>query len=78
MLTFVQFCGMILGGLMIKYRQQIGDSIGEGEWMRYVGGVYNFVVLMGILVFFWSVATLTNTTNILFAPLFWIIGGSFR
>lgn len=77
MLTFVQLCGMVLGALLIKYRQQIGDEIGDAEWMRYVGGVYNFVILMGVLIFFWSIATLTGTADIFFAPLFWIIGGTF-
>lgn len=77
MLTFVQLCGIALGVLIIKYRQQIGDQIGDADWMRYVGGVYNFVILLGVLVFFWSIATLTGTADILFAPLFWIIGGAF-
>lgn len=70
---------MIAGsGVMIKFRQQIGDSIGEAEWMRYFGGVYNFIVVLGVLLFFWAIALMTGTVDILFAPIFWIIGGALQ
>ncbi|MCA9370686.1 MAG: hypothetical protein KC680_01860 [Candidatus Peregrinibacteria bacterium] len=75
---FLQICGMVIGALMIKYREKIGEQIGEAEWMRYVGGVYNFVILLGILFFFWSLAALTGTMDIFFAPLFWLVGGAFQ
>lgn len=57
---------------MIRYRQQIGDMMGEAEWMNKVGGVYNFVVIIAVLVFFWTIATMTGTTDVLFAPILWL------
>lgn len=75
---FLELCGIALGALMIKYRERVGESIGEASWMRYVGGVYNFVILMGIIIFFWSIAGLTNTTHIFLYPLVFLLGGNFR
>ena len=63
---------------MIKYRERIGDTIGEAQWMRYVGGVYNFVILLAVIIFFWAIASLTGTVDILFAPVLWIFGGAFQ
>lgn len=74
----LEICGIALGVLMIKYREKIGEQIGDANWMRYVGGVYNFVIILGVLVFFFSIASLTNTTHIFFAPLIWFFGGTFR
>lgn len=61
--------------LLMKYRESIGDSIGDQEWMKYVGGIYNLVVIIGVLIFFWSLATLTGTEDIFLAPIIWIFGG---
>lgn len=70
---FIQLCGIAVGALMIKYREKIGEQLGDQMWMRYVGGVYNFVVLLGILIFFWSIAALTGTLDIFFAPVLWLV-----
>ena len=78
LLKFLEICGMIAAGLMIKYREQIGDSLGDAEWMRYVGGVYNFIIILAIFLFFWSIAALTGTQHILFAPLTWFFSGMIR
>ena len=43
--------------------------------MRYVGGIYGLMVLIGILIFYWSLATLTSTEEIFFAPIIWLIPG---
>jgi len=56
--------------LLLKYREQVGDAIGDPSWASKVGGIYNVVILCGILIFFWSIAYLTGTEQILFAPLF--------
>lgn len=61
--------GIIASIAMLKYREKIGDFMGEADWMRYVGGVYNFVIVIAIVIFFWCIAVLTGTTHILFAPL---------
>jgi uncharacterized membrane protein YdcZ (DUF606 family) len=64
---------IIVGFLMIKFRERIADMLGEAQWMRYVGGVYGFVVVIGVLMVFYGVARLTGTTDILMAPIFGII-----
>lgn len=73
MSIFLGFLGMATGMLMIKYRERIGETIGDAEWMRYVGGVYMFVMLVGIFVFFFSLAKMTGTTDFLLAPLRFLI-----
>ena len=54
----------------------MGDTIGEADWMRKVGGVYNVIVIAAIFLFFWSLAVLTGTTNIFLKPLTFLIPGS--
>ncbi len=61
--------GMIGPVFLIMYREAIGDIIGEADWMRKVGGVYNVIVFAAIIIFFWALADVTGTTSILFAPL---------
>ncbi len=66
----------IIGSLfLLKYRERVGEMIGEADWMTKIGGVYNFVVIIAVLIFFWSIASLTGTTDILFKPLLYIIPG---
>lgn len=60
---------------MLKYREYIGNFMGEAEWMNKVGGVYNVVIFAAIFIFFWSLASLTGTSDILFRPLLWLIPG---
>lgn len=47
--------------------------IGDAYWMRYVGGVYNFVVIVGVFLVFFGVARMTGTTKILMAPIYGLI-----
>ena len=61
--------GLIGPFVMIKYRETIGDLFGEADWMRKVGGVYNIVLIVALIIFFWTIAELTGTTSVLFAPL---------
>jgi hypothetical protein len=65
--------GIALSFLLIKYRESVGDSIGDPEWASKVGGIYNVIVLCGIFGFFWSVSYMTNTLDILFAPILWLL-----
>jgi hypothetical protein len=55
--------------LLLKYREQIGSAVGDPSWASKVGGIYNVVILCGILIFFWSVAYLTGTEQIFFSPI---------
>lgn len=65
---------IVLGGFaIIKFRERIADMIGEAYWMRYCGGVYNFVVIVGVFLFFFGIARMTGTTKILMAPVYSII-----
>ena len=72
---FLGFLGVIFSFLLLKYRERIGDMIGEAEWMNKIGGIYNFIIILAILMFLWSVSALTNTTHFLFAPIRYIIPG---
>jgi len=67
--------GIAFAYVLLKYREAVGDMIGDAEWMRKIGGVYNLVIVTATLVFFWSVAYLTGTEDILFAPLKFLIPG---
>lgn len=58
--------GMAGAIAMIVKREQVGDLIGQADWMQKIGGVYNFIILLALVIFFWSVAELTGTTGFLF------------
>ncbi len=73
--TLLSIVGIVGSFAMIKYREQIGDMMGEADWMRKVGGVYYVVVFVAILIFFWCLATLTGTTDILFKPVTMLFPG---
>lgn len=74
----LKLCVCALAIAMIKYRERIGDQLGDQYWMRYVGGVYNFVIIIAVLLFFWAVASITGTEKIFFFPLYFILGGAFQ
>ncbi len=71
----LSFVGIVLSIFMLRYRERLGDFMGEADWMKYVGGVYNFVIIISIFMFLWSIATLTGTTEILFTPFLYILPG---
>ena len=75
---FFPLLGIISSLAMLKYREQLGNFMGEADWMRYVGGVYNFVIVLAIFVFFWSIASLTGTTEYLFKPFLYLLPGGVR
>ena len=62
--------GIIFGILLIIYRERVGDFFGQPDWATKVGGIYNVIIFIGVLMFFWGLATMTNSTELLFAPLF--------
>ena len=72
---FLSFLGIVLSIVMLRYRERVGDFLGDADWMRYVGGVYNFVIILALFIFFWSLTTLTGTTEILFRPFLYLLPG---
>jgi hypothetical protein len=76
MTTILALIGIIASFFMLKYRERLGDMIGEADWMNKVGGVYNLVIIVSILIFFWCVAELTGTTDVLFKPLIYLLPGA--
>lgn len=60
--------GMVGPFFMIRYRERLGDMVGEAEWMKKLGGVYMVIVIVALIIFFWSLAELTGTTSLLFTP----------
>ncbi len=64
--------GILFGYLLIRYRERIGEMVGDPAWASKVGGIYNLLIIVGIFIFFWSLATITGTTDVLFAPILWI------
>lgn len=78
MRIFFALLGLVLSFFMIKYRERVGDMMGEAEWMRSVGGVYMVVIGLAIFIFLWSLAALTNTLDIFLWPLVMFIPGASR
>jgi hypothetical protein len=68
--------GIAISLVLLKYRERVGDLIGEADWMNKVGGVYNLVIIVSVLLFFWSVAVMTGTTGILLRPLIMLLPGT--
>ncbi len=76
MTWIASIAGMVFSFYLVYKRQMFGDMIGEADWMLKVGGVYNLMVIVGVFIFLWSIATLTGTTQILFLPIIWMIPGA--
>jgi hypothetical protein len=72
---FIGLIGIVCSFFLVKYREQIGNMLGEPEWATKVGGIYNVVLIVAIFFFFWSLATMTGTSAILFAPIVNLIPG---
>jgi Na+/H+ antiporter NhaC len=72
---FLSLLGIIASFFILKYRKDVGDMVGEADWMRKIGGVYNVIIICSIILFFWSLAELTGTTQVLFSPLTRLIPG---
>ncbi len=60
--------GIVLAFLIVRFREAIGNIVGEADWMRKVGGVYNLMIIVALVLFFWCLAELTNSTSLLFGP----------
>lgn len=73
MVIFLGIVGLVCSIALVIYRERAAEMIGAGEWMEYVGGVYNFVVLVAVFLFFFSVAALTGTLDIFLAPIRYLL-----
>ncbi len=71
----IPILGIAFAFVLIKYREPIGDTFGDPEWMRAVGGIHFVLVYVAIFIIFWSIAYATGTTEILFRPFLWIFPG---
>jgi len=60
--------GLFLSYGIMRHRESIGNSIGEMDWMRKIGGIYNIIVCIAVFIFFWSLATLSGTEDIFLYP----------
>ena len=61
--------------VFIKYREKIVEMTGKFAWAeKYLGsgGTYNLMVILGIIFFFWGIASMTGTTGVFLAPIFGI------
>ena len=67
--------GVVASFYLLKERERAGDLIGDAEWMQKVGGVYNLIIILSVIGFFWSVAYMTNTLQFLLWPLVSLIPG---
>ncbi len=65
--------GIAFSLTLIKYREKVGGMMGEANWMRKVGGIYNFIIIVATFLFFFSIAKITGTTNIFLSPLSFIL-----
>jgi hypothetical protein len=74
MSIFLSLVGIVGSFFLIKYREKVGDMVGEADWMTKVGGVYNVMIFVAVFIFFWSIATLTGTTSVLFSFLRFLPG----
>ena len=62
--------GIIASIYMIVYREVLGNTIGDAEWMHHVGGIYYVIVYIAIGVFFYSIAIMFDLTEAgIFSPL---------
>lgn len=73
MRIFLGLLGFVIAYFMVIKREAVGDMFGDADWMQSVGGIYNVVLLMAVIVFLVSIAAVTNTFDIFFAPLFWLL-----
>jgi hypothetical protein len=68
--------GLIGPFLIIMHREAIGDLMGEPTWSKPIGGIYAVVVYIAIAIFFWTVAEMTHSTDVLFHFLTYFVGGA--
>ncbi|MDD5751218.1 MAG: hypothetical protein PHS73_01725 [Candidatus Peribacteraceae bacterium] len=78
MVTFLCILGIIGSLVAIKYRERIADMLGSAEWMDYLGGPYNFIIIVSVVIFLWSISALFGITHIFLSPLLLLIPSGMR
>ncbi|HAI98108.1 TPA: hypothetical protein DCL30_01015 [Candidatus Peribacteria bacterium] len=66
---FLGFIGILLSVGIIRYREAIGDTIGEAEWMRKIGGVYMVTIYFAICLFIYSFLSMFGLQDMLLTPI---------
>ncbi len=61
--------GIVFASVLIKFREQVGEMLGEPAWADKIGGIYNLVIIICVVIYFWSISYMTGTQDIFFAPL---------
>ncbi len=74
MTYFLGAIGIAASFFLIKYRQVVGDAVGDPDWAQKVGGIYNVVIIVAVFIFFWSIAAMTGTMDVLFSPILGLFG----
>jgi uncharacterized membrane protein YdcZ (DUF606 family) len=70
MQIFLGIVGLIMSFVIVKKRESLGDMFGEPEWATKIGGIYNVMIIVAALLFFWSLSAITDTQKVLFAPIY--------
>lgn len=73
--VFLGLIGIAGAFFMLKYREPLGDMLGDAEWMRYVGGNRGAVAVVALVIFLWSIAAITGTQDVFLSPLLWLLPG---
>ena len=75
MMKLLGLFGIIASFFMVKYRERIGEMLGDPEWAGSVGGIYNVIVIMAIILMFWGITALTGTGDVLLNPIMNVMPG---
>ena len=73
---FKGLLAIIASFFLIKYREKVVAQTGKFAWAeKYLGegGTYRLMVILAVIFFFWGVASMTGTTDILLSPLIGIL-----
>ncbi len=67
---FLAIVGIVISFFMVKEREQLGNMLGDPDWAASIGGIYTLITIAALFIFFWSLATITGTSDILFYYVF--------
>jgi heme/copper-type cytochrome/quinol oxidase subunit 2 len=67
--------GVLMAFIMIVFRENLGDALGETKWIHDHGGIYTWVVIAAVFIFLWSLASIFGLTHYLFDPFRSILPG---
>ncbi|MFA7681807.1 MAG: hypothetical protein WCX61_02135 [Candidatus Peribacteraceae bacterium] len=66
---FLGLLGILLSWIIIRYREAIGNTLGEAAWMRSIGGIYYVIIFTAIFIFLWSLLMMFGLTNQVVEPI---------